>query len=190
MAPGADGAAQYPDVLANLTGQHLGHTFDQSTRALSSGPNQYGGALFARNIAGNAEQAGTLQAGLGALDPSGELSGRWGDLLDALQATGRRERPGSMTAFNTEDLNALKLAPIGARFLGGLGDPLEWTKNLSNWTGNSLFARNLDVLQSMMLDPDTASVLQRAAAAHAGSSPVPPQALLPMMTAAPQGADQ
>lgn len=175
-------------LAAALTGQHVGNTFNTSMRNLSGGPNQYGGALFAKNIAGNAEQARTLDAALGQLDPSGELAGRFGDLVDALQATGRRERPGSMTAFNAEDLNALKLAPEGVRFLGGLGDPLEWTKNLSNWTGSKLYGRNLDILRSMIVDPDTAAILQRAAAAHA-PVPVPPQALLPAFAAA-QGGDQ
>lgn len=163
--------AQREGLAAALTRQHVGNTFNQSTRDLTSGPNQYGGAMFARNIAGNAEQADTLRAGFGTLDPSGGMGGRFDDLVEALQATGQRERPGSMTAFNTEDLSGLKQPGAVMKLIGGIGDPLEWTKNLSNWTGGKLYGRNLDILANMLTDPDTAAILQKAAAARGGLPP-------------------
>lgn len=170
------------NALANaLIRQHIGNTFNQSTRDLSGGPNQYGGALFAKNIAGNNEQAATLSAGLDAADPSGAAGDRMDSLLEALRATGRRERPGSMTAFNENDLNALKQAPAAVRLLGGLGDPLEWTKNLANWTGGRLYGRNLNTLADLLTDPNTAAILQRAQ--NAASPTALPLAIIPAAAA-------
>lgn len=172
--------SQNETIPAALTRQHLMNTFNQSTRDLTSGPNQYGGARYARDLMGNDEQAATLHAGLGAIDPTGGLSSNLDDLADILQATGRRERPGSLTAFNTDDLNALKLAPQAVRFLGGLGDPLEWTKNLSNVTGGMLYRRHLDSLADLLTNPDTAGVLSRAQQARAGGD-IPLQLLAPSL---------
>lgn len=164
-----------------LLRQHVGNTFNQSTRDLVGGPSQYGGAMFAKNIAGNAEQAATLRGGLDIADPTGGAGDRMDALLEALRATGRRERPGSMTSFNDADINALKQAPAAIKFLGGLGDPLEWTKNLSNWTGGRLYGRNLNVLADLLTNPDTAAVLQQAQTAAA--TPTLPLSIIPAAAA-------
>jgi hypothetical protein len=157
--------AQDPDVARNLTGQHIGGAYNRSARALVSGPNEWGGAAFLRNIAGNPEQSEALNAGLVGIDPTGELAAKWGDLADALAATGKRQSAGSQTASYLENKDILHQAPGAIRFLGAVGDPLEWTKNLSNWTGGQLYGRNLDVLANMIRDPDTAAVLAKAKAA-------------------------
>lgn len=158
--------AQREGLAAALTRQHIGNTFNQSTRDLTSGPNQYGGAAFVRAIGGNDEQAATLRAGLDRIDPTGEFGDRFDDLTRVLAATGQRERPGSMTASNQQDEAAMKAAPLMMRGFGGLGDPLEWTKNLSNWTGHALYNRKLDALSQMIRDPDTLDVLNAAAGAR------------------------
>lgn len=92
------------DVSAGLTRQHLMNTLNESTQDLQSGPNQWGGAKFASTIAGNPEQRAVLEAGVGAAggDPQ-NLRG----LLAALEATGKRQAPGSKTAYNVEDLKRL-----------------------------------------------------------------------------------
>lgn len=162
--------SQREGLAAALTHQHIMTGFNQATRDLTSGPSQYGGAAFARALMGNNEQAATLRAGLDTIDPSGFQSSNLDGLVEALMATGKRERPGSMTAFNESDLNALKAAPAAVRFLGGAGDPLEWTKNLSNATGKALFGRNMDLLSQMIRDPDTAAILGQAQNAPSGPS--------------------
>lgn len=169
--------SQDPNTGRWLTGQHIANTFDQASANLQSGPNQYGGARFARQLVGNPTQADTLQAGLDAVDPSGGTSGRMNALVDALQATGQRMQPGSRTAFNAQEINPASAAPSAIKFLGGLGDPLEWTKLLSNATGGALYRRNLDEMSRLMLDPDTAASLQRILAAPNATTPA--QYLLP-----------
>ncbi len=178
--------SQDADIAAALTRHHIQDSFNQSTRNLTSGPNQYGGAKWVADILGNREQAATLHAGLNAVDPSGQASADMQQLGDILAATGKRERPGSMTAFNQEDQNALKLAPAVVRAFGGIGDPLEWTKNISNATGGAIGRRNLDVLASLLTNPDTLAALQSASTARGGG--VLPQLLAP--AAESQGAYQ
>jgi hypothetical protein len=157
---------QRSNLGANLTGAHLAQALDAVSSDTLGRPNQFSGAAFVKNVAPGGEKAATLDAALQAIDPTGDTSSRFGDLTDALAATGWRERPGSMTAFNSEDLNGLKQAPGLIKFLGAAGDPLEWTKNIANWSGGKMYGRNLDVLANMNTDPDTAAVLQRALAAQ------------------------
>lgn len=161
---------QDPQVAPSLVRQHMGQLFDQSTRDLTGGPNQYGGALYARALAGNQGQAQTLTSALDAIDPTQRSSTRLADLLEVLRATGTRERPNSMTAFNEADLNAMKKAPDVMRFIGGAGNPLKWGENFSTAVGARLFHRNLAVLADMLRDPDTAAVLERAAASKGPSA--------------------
>lgn len=163
--------AQDPNVAANLTRAHLTQALDQVGSDTMGRPNQFAGAALVRNVAPGGEKAATLQAGLQGIDPSGAASSQWSDLVQALAATGQRERPGSMTAFNSEDLSGLKQPGAVMKLIGGIGDPLEWTKNLSNWTGGKLYGRNLDILANMLTDPDTAAILQKAAAARGGLPP-------------------
>lgn len=153
---------QNPEIAAALTRQHLANTLNQSTRDLTSGHNQFGGAIYAKNLLGNPEQAATLHSGLNAIDPTGKLSSDLSDLADALQATGRRERAGSMTAFNQEDQKALGSAPTAIKSFGALIDPLEWGQHVVNAVGKGSYNRNLDLLAAMMRDPDTQTVLQQA----------------------------
>lgn len=153
---------QNPDIAAALTRQHLERAANQVAVDSMGRPDQYAGAKFVRNTMGNPEQGATLRAGLGALDPTGGFSDNLSKLADALQATGWREKPGSMTAFNAEDQSMFKKAPAVMRFIGTLGDPLEWTKNLSNWSGGVAGAHKLDVLADILRDPDTAAILRRA----------------------------
>lgn len=97
-----------PDEAFQLVRTHLTSQFDEASQSLISGPNQWGGAKFAAAIRGNSQQAKNLEAAVRAL-PDGDI--RWEGLnafLDVLEATGRRQRPGSMTAFNQQTMEELK----------------------------------------------------------------------------------
>lgn len=93
------------DLAAALTRQHLANSFNESTQALQGGANQYGGAKFAATIAGNPEQRTVLNAGIGVAAPQAQA--RLQTLLQALEATGKRQPQGSMTAYNNEELKRL-----------------------------------------------------------------------------------
>lgn len=96
-----------------LLGQRLRDQFDESTRSLMSGQNQFGGAKFVKDIAGNSQQRANLDAALNAL-PNGQGAAQdIGGLLDVLAATGQRQAAGSKTSFNTSDLQDMARGGVG-----------------------------------------------------------------------------
>jgi hypothetical protein len=102
------------DVAKALVRQHIVNTANEAMQANSGGPNQWGGAKWAAMVAGNPEQARVLDAGVGA---AGGDTSKLSDLLDVLRATGRREGPGSQTAFNTKAMEQLGNAGAGGEVL-------------------------------------------------------------------------
>lgn len=94
-----------PEAGAELTRQHLANALNESTQNLQGGQNQYGGAKFVAGVAGNAEQRATLESVLEQVAP--EALPEWQRLARSLEATGKRQPPGSQTAFNTEELKSL-----------------------------------------------------------------------------------
>lgn len=88
-----------------LTRQHLAGSFNEASQNLQGGASQYGGAKFAATVAGNPEQRAVLTEGINQTAP--QAAGDFDTLLQALEATGRRERPGAQTAYNIEELKSL-----------------------------------------------------------------------------------
>lgn len=168
-----------PGTAEDLTRQHIVNALNESLSELQGGQNQYAGAKLAVRLAANPEQAATLRSGVGAL-PGGEARASDLDgLLQALQATGKRQPPGSMTAFNEADLKDLHIAPF-AQAIGRIADPLEWGKGIADVLNRANYRRNTSQLAAMiMADPEeTAAVLARArAASRGGAHPLLPALL-------------
>jgi hypothetical protein len=167
-----------PGVAEDLTRQHLINTLNNSMKDLQGGQNQYAGAKYAVALAGHPEQAAALHEGLSALPGGADRAKEMADLLEALRATGKRQQPGSMTAFNESDLKDLHIAPF-AHALGRIGDPLTWGTGIGDAINRVNYRRNVKSLADMiMAEPDkTAAVLQAAQAA----SPKHGSALLPAL---------
>jgi len=145
-----------PDEAFQLVRTNLKNQFDEVTRNLISGPNQWGGAKFAAAIRGNGQQAKNLEAAVRAL-PDGDI--RWDGLnafLDVMEATGRRQRPGSLTAFNAEDIANLKR-----------GGAIVETARTARSFGNRLFdfydewklGKKTSELARIITDPKSAKML-------------------------------
>lgn len=101
-------AARDPDAALGLVRQHAETIFNDATKALQGGPNQFGGAKFSAALRANTEVRDSLKAAVEAL-PSGKS--RWDGFsryLDILEATGKRLPRGSETAFNQEDIAGMK----------------------------------------------------------------------------------
>ena len=100
--------ARDPSAGAALVRQNLADRYDRSASRLVGGENQYGGARFAKDIAGTSKAETNLHAVVGALPPSMQ------DLVDVLRATGMRKPQGSATEFNRQLNHELALPPISA----------------------------------------------------------------------------
>jgi len=135
-AAGATGQAVSmlpPEAGGGLVRQHVMNSMNEATQNLQSGPNQWGGAKLAATIAGNPEQGATLRAGIEAAAPG--QADEFDRLTRILEATGKRQAPGSQTAYNTEEL----------RRLGEAGAVGEGVKAIAS--GPSMFRRFGEGLQ-------------------------------------------
>jgi hypothetical protein len=101
-----------PNVVQNWTRQNLKSIFDENSQNLQSGPNQFGGAKFAADIAGNANQKANLRT-LVSESASPEAWKGFETMLDVFQAQGKRLPAGSATAFNQTELETLKGGGVG-----------------------------------------------------------------------------
>lgn len=156
-------AQRAPDQAAQLVRTHLRSAFDEATQNLIAGGNQWGGAKFAAAIRGNGQQARNLEAAVRAL-PNGDA--RWEGLqafLEVMEATGKRQRPGSLTAFNAEALNDLKrggLPTEAARTARSLGTRL--FEFYDQWK----LGKNTEELARIITDPRSGQMLAKLAGAR------------------------
>lgn len=175
-------ASADPAAAGALVRQHITQVFNESTEALRTGPNQFGGANFAAVLIGNPQQARTLEAAVRAL-PDGNA--RWegfSRLMEVLQATGRRQVAGSQTAFNQVIQEELRRG----RGLGNLAtlaaSPTEALSSIRAWYNDLRLGRNTEALARIITDPNTGALLARIAA---GGAPADVQrAVLALMQAA------
>lgn len=117
-----------------LVRQQLMNGFNEASQDLSTGPNQWGGAGWAAKQFGNAEQAATMRAGLEAV---GGNAGDADALVEVLRATGKRQAPGSLTAYNARDIERLgEAGALGEVARTGLNPPGAFRRigqGLQNW---------------------------------------------------------
>lgn len=114
-------AASDPAAASSLVRQHLVNSANEATQDLQAGPNPWGGAKWAATQMGNPEQAATLRAGVGAV--GGDVA-NLDQLIEIMRATGKRQAPGSLTAYNNRDLEELgKAGVVGEVARTGLNPP-------------------------------------------------------------------
>ncbi|MBZ9889460.1 hypothetical protein LB559_16155 [Mesorhizobium sp. BR1-1-3] len=108
-------AAQDPETAAALVRQNLADRYSAAQTETQGGSREGAGAKFHKSVAGNDQRREVLDAVLRAL-PGGQVAAQAvPQLLEVLQATMRRDAPGSSTAANQlihGDLGAR--SPIGA----------------------------------------------------------------------------
>lgn len=150
-------SAQDDALPASLVRQSLADRFDRSAGRLVGGENQYGGARFAKEVAGTAQQETDLQAVLDAINVP-EARSATDDLIAVLQATGMRKPQGSATEFNRQIGADLGEIPIVAEATsavrsGGLTIPLAVRDRLQRaWLG-----RNTETLADLFTASDSVS---------------------------------
>lgn len=144
-----------PEAGRDLGRQHIVNSYNEAGQALQSGQNQWGGAKWAAQVAGNPEQERTLLAGIDAMGAdSADLQG----LVRALRATGTRQAPGSMTAYNMEELRNLGRPGAAGQILStGLNPPGAF-RRMGDAFKNWQLERNADNLaQAILATPEEAT---------------------------------
>lgn len=157
-----------PELSSGLVRQRLADQFDQSAGRLVGGENQYGGARFAKDIAGTPQQEANLRGVVGAL-PNGAIAGpAVDDIVDILRATGMRKPQGSATEFNrqiADDLGAVPVALGGVSTVGAALPRIAGDAVRRAWYG-----RGASRLADLFLAPDSVNQM-RAVAARGGETP-------------------
>lgn len=153
-------AKRDPEAAAQFVRAKLEQAFNQVTRQLTGGPNQFGGAGFAADIAGNSQQAKNLKAAIEALPNGQEASDAFQNLLRIFQAQGMRARAGSQTTFNAELQSELSRGANVGELVAKAARP---TTMLSDTFRRALYYRNSAKLAEILTDPKSASLMQQIA---------------------------
>ncbi|MDF3154783.1 hypothetical protein P3C58_22650 [Mesorhizobium sp. XAP10] len=113
---------QDPETTTALVRQNLADRYSTAQTETQGGSRESAGAKFHRSVAGNDQRQAVLDAVLRNL-PGGQAGAAMPELLDVLQATMRRDAPGSSTAANQ-----LIHGDLGAR--SPIGTVIDLTKSL------------------------------------------------------------
>lgn len=147
-------AIKRPSVARQLVRAHVESVFNQTTRDLQGGANQWGGAGFRATLVGNKQQAENLEAAIRALPKGDDVWTGFSRYLDILEAQGQRQRPGSQTSFNTEMLDELKTGNkivTGAAVASGGG--LSWPRKALETVERWQLGRNVEQIGVLVTDP-------------------------------------
>lgn len=162
-------AAKNPGAATQLVRAHMEGVFNEATKNLQGGPNQFGGAKFANKLVGNIQQRANLQAAVEALPNGKQLWQGVDNFLEAAEATGTRQAKGSLTAFNAQELKAMSGSGlVGEAVKTGLSPGKWWSVVNDKWSQWKL-GSNLDELARIFTDPKSAPVLKRIAGMPKGS---------------------
>lgn len=152
---------QAPGVGAALVRQRLADQYDTSASRLVGGENQYGGARFAKDIAGTPQAETNLHAVVGALPTGAVAQPSMQDLVDVLRATGARKPQGSATAFNQQLNKELSLPPVGAEVVAALkSGGLTIPTGVRDRAKRAWLGRGTGQLADMFLAPDSVEQLR------------------------------
>jgi hypothetical protein len=178
-----------PDLAAAIVRQTLADSYDQSAKKLVGGENYYGGARFAKDIAGTPQQEANLGAALRSL-PGQRNPESFSDYLEVLRATGKREPVGSQTAFNAEAIKDLGTGSAAQR-AGSLARTLgaSLMTNANDITTRMWLGKNVESLADMFVDPQSVAIL-REIANRAEKAPFANAAGQALATAPQQGRDR
>lgn len=159
-------AARRPDVARQLVRAHIESVFNQATKDLQAGANQFGGASFVSQLRGNSQQAANLEAAVRALPNGDTLWEGFDRYLTILEAQGTRQRIGSQTAFNQEALQALRgggpAEAVGKVAAGGLIKfPAKVMETIERWR----LGRNVNAIADIITNPQSAQLFRGLAQA-------------------------
>lgn len=154
-----------------LVRAHAEATFNEAARNLQSGENQWGGANFAKAIAGNSQQRTNLREAVRAIGPDGDQIWQgFNRFLEVVEATGKRKQIGTHTAFSTQEIKDLSTGGNFGNTVKTLGSPNKLLSTVSDAWSRWQLGRNLDELAGILTDPRSASTLKAIASRPVGSN--------------------
>lgn len=145
-------AQKRPAVAEQLVAKHAEMTFNHAMTELQGGANQFAGARFQKEIAGNPQQRSNLKAAVEAL-PNGKV--RWEGferLLDIMAATGQRQPKGSLTAFNELEIQSMTSGGLQS-MAATAASPGKWMSFAKDTFRSWSLGRNLDGMARLITDP-------------------------------------
>ena len=153
--------AQDPTAARDFVRQNLQAIFDESAQNLASGPNQWGGAKFASQVAGNPSQRDNLQALIESVGNRQTWNG-FNRLLEVLEATGKRHAPGSQTSANLRTEGQLSAAGVGA-IPAYAATPNKLMGAIGEWYDNFRFGKNTAEMAKILTDQRSVELMQKLA---------------------------
>lgn len=159
-------AQRNPWAATELVRAHLESELHKAFNAAGRGQEaaQFAGARFALNTAGSpnavSQQFENIHAALSAL-PNGQVrAAGFARLLPILQATGTRTGKGSLTSFNTRELERMATGGSVQNVVKHVTSPGEWwhlgEHAISRWQ----LGRNLDQLATVLTSPQSGQYLR------------------------------
>jgi hypothetical protein len=168
--------AKDPTLIPQLVRQNLADRYSRAATETMEGGREFSGAKFHKSVAGNPQREEVLNAVLNSL-PGNSTAPQMTELLDVLQATGRRKPIGSATEFNRSiNVELGDASPVARLF--GLARSLgaSFVTNAGDATRRAALRNNLDTLAEMFIDPQSVDLLR--AAVNRGAPVVLPEAAI------------
>ncbi|ESX23310.1 hypothetical protein [Mesorhizobium sp. LSJC264A00] len=155
-------AAEDPETTAALVRQNLADRYSAAQTETQSGSRETAGAKFHKSVAGNDERSALLDAVLRAL-PNNQASVTMPELLDVLQATMRRQGPGSATEPNrmiTSELSAASPAAAVFDIVKSVGGSI--INKAGDATKRAALRDGLETLADMFIAPNSIDLIRNA----------------------------
>lgn len=154
-------SAKDPEAARAFVRQNLEAIFSEATQANVGGANQWGGAKFAAQIAGNPAQEKNLAALIDSASGKGTYAG-FRNFLEVMEAQGKRHAPGSMTEFNRQTAGALSSAGAGAVPAAAVS-PGRASTLIYDWYQNFRYGKNTQEMAKILTDPDSVMLMKELA---------------------------
>ncbi|ESZ41009.1 hypothetical protein X731_24620 [Mesorhizobium sp. L2C054A000] len=155
-------AAEDPETAATLVRQNLADRYSAAQTETQSGSRETAGAKFHKSVAGNDERSALLDAVLRAL-PNNQAWVTMPELLDVLQATMRRQGPGSATEPNrmiTSELSAASPAAAVFDIVKSVGGSI--INKAGDATKRAALRDGLGTLADMFIAPNSIDLIRNA----------------------------
>lgn len=151
-------AGQNQQALPRFTRQSLQSQFDEAAQNLVGGANQWGGAKFAAQTAGNPSQRANLDA---LLEATGGPQAREGfaNFLQVMEAQGKRHAVGSQTEFNRQISGNLSTQGA-AGVLALAASPGRLANVAKDWYDAYRYGANTAEMARVLMDPRSVEILR------------------------------